>query len=206
MKFYTSIGPNPRVVHIFMAEKGIDLPRVEVDIMGGENRQSEHLARNPAGQMPTLELDDGRFLAEITAICEYLEELHPVPALVGQNAEERAMTRMWCRRVDLNICEPMTNAFRSAEGLSMFKDRVHTIPQAADDLKQIAQEKLAWVDGLMGNAEWLVGDRFTLADILLYAFLEFGGSVGQSLDPGLAGLKAWYERVAARPSIEASRG
>jgi len=188
-----------------MTEKGIDLPCVQVDIMGGENRQAEHLERNPAGQMPTLELDDGRFLAEITAICEYLEEIHPDPALIGENAEERAMTRMWCRRVDLNICEPMTNAFRSSEGLGLFKDRVHTIPQAADDLKQIAQEKLAWVDGLMGDAEWLVGDRFTLCDVLLYAFLEFGGSVGQPLDPGLERLTAWYGRVAARPSIEASR-
>lgn len=205
MKLYTSIGPNPRVVHIFMAEKGIELPTVQVDIMGGENRQTEHLARNPAGQMPTLELDDGSFLAEITAICEYLEEVYPAPPLIGETPEARAATRMWCRRVDLNICEPMTNAFRSSEGLGLFKDRVHTIPQAADDLKEIAQEKLAWVDDLMGDAEWLVGDRLTLSDIHLYAFLEFGGSVGQPLDPGLKNLTAWYERMSARPSIEASR-
>ena len=204
MKFYTSIGPNPRVVHIFMAEKGIDLPTVQVDLMGGENRQAEHLARNPAGQMPTLELDDGSFLAEITAICEYLDEVYPAPALIGETPEERAMTRMWCRRVDLNICEPMTNAFRSAEGLGLFKDRVHTIPQAADDLKQIAQEKLAWVDGLMEDSDWIVGNRFPLCDILLYAFLEFGGSVGQPLDPSLKKLTAWYNRMAERPSVEAS--
>jgi glutathione S-transferase len=117
MKFYNSIGPNPRVVKMFMAEKAIAIPRVEVDLRAGENRQPAHLARNPSGQMPTLELDDGRFLAEVTAICEYLEERHPASPLIGANAEERAMTRMWTRRVDLQIVEPMLNGFRAAEGL-----------------------------------------------------------------------------------------
>jgi glutathione S-transferase len=114
MKLYDSIGPNPRVVKMFMAEKGIDMPRMTVDLMAGENRQPAHVARNPGAQMPTLELDDGRYLAEITAICEYLEEKHPSPPLIGTNAEERAMTRMWTRRVDLYIVEPMLTGLQSA--------------------------------------------------------------------------------------------
>ena len=90
MKLYDSVGPNPRVVRMFMAEKGIDMPRQAVDLRKGENREAEHLKRNPHGQMPTLKLDDGSYLSEITAICEYLEEKHPNPPLIGTTPEERA--------------------------------------------------------------------------------------------------------------------
>ena len=204
MKFYNSIGPNPRVVKMFMAEKGIDIPRVDVNLMAGENRQEAHLARNPQGQTPTLELDNGVYLAEILPICEYLEEIHPSPPLIGTNAEERAVTRMWTRRIDLNICEPMANGFRFSQGLQLFQNRVHCIPQAADDLKAVAREKLAWLDGLIAGRQFVVGDRFTLADILLFVFIEFGALVGQPLDPANKNLAAWKDRVAARPSAAAS--
>src|SRR5277367_2101862 len=183
MKFYNSIGPNPRVVKMFMAEKGLDIPRVEVNLMAGENRQEAHLARNPAGQMPALELDDGAVLAEILPICEYLEEIHPAPSLIGSNAEERAMTRMWTRRVDLNICEPMANGFRFSQGLALFQPRMRCLPEAADGLKAVAQDKITWLDGLMAGKTFVAGDRLTLADILLFCFLDFGAGVGQPLNP-----------------------
>ncbi|HUZ14219.1 MAG TPA: glutathione S-transferase family protein [Caulobacteraceae bacterium] len=204
MKFYNSIGPNPRVVKMFMAEKGLDIPRVDVDLMTGENRQAAHLARNPAGQMPALELDDGMVLAEILPICEYLEEIHPSPPLIGADPEERGVARMWTRRIDLNICEPMANGFRFSQGLRLFESRVHCIPQAADDLKAVAREKLAWLDGLIEGRTFIVGDRFTLADVLLYCFVEFGAQVGQPLDAANRNLAAWRERVGARPSAAAS--
>lgn len=204
MKFYNSVGPNPRVVKMFMAEKGIDIPRVEVNLMANENRQEAHLARNPAGQMPTLELDDGRFLSEITVICEYLDEKYPNPPLIGTNAEERAITRMWVRRLDLNIIEPMTTGFRSSEGLRLFQTRIRTIPQAADDLKTLAQEKLTWLDGLIAGRDYIAGDKFTLADIHLFCFLEFGATVRQPLNPANKNIAAWFERVKARPSAAAS--
>ena len=200
MKLYTGMGPNPRVVTIAIAETGADVELVQVDLMAGENRQDAHLARNPAGQLPTLETDDGLCISEITAIAEYVDE-KAGGSLLGATAEERAETRMWARRVDLNILEPLANGFRNAEGLPLFKDRIHVIPQAADDFKQIAQEKLAWLDGLIEGREFICGDRFSLADILLFAFLEFGGQVGQPLDPKCERLQAWYERVAARPSV-----
>jgi len=202
MKLYTGMGPNPRVVTIAVAEIGADVELVQVDLISGENRQEEHLARNPAGQLPTLETDDGSFIAEITAIAEYLDEKQG-GTLIGSTAEERAETRMWARRIDLNILEPLTNGFRYAEGLGLFESRIHVIPQAADDFKQIAQEQLAKLDGLIEGREFICGDRFTLADILLFAFLEFGAGVGQPLDPKCSNLQAWYERVAARPSIAA---
>jgi glutathione S-transferase len=204
MKFYNSMGPNPRVVKMFIAEKGLDIPRVEVDLMGGENRKEPHLQRNPAGQLPVLELEDGQHIAEIIPICEYIEETHPNPPLVGTNAKERAETRMWTRRIDLNICEPMANGFRFSTGLRLFENRVHCIPQAADDLKAIAAERLTWLDGLVAGRDYIVGDRLTLADILLFGFLEFGAQVGQPLDPANKTLTAWRDRMAARPSAAAS--
>jgi len=203
MKFYNSIGPNPQVVKMFMAEKGIQMPFVEVDLMAGANRQQPYLSKNPAGQMPALELDDGVVLCEILPICEYLDEIHPSPPLIGSNPEERAITRMWTRRIDLNVCEPLTNGFRFAEGLRLFENRIRTIPEAASGLKETAKEKLAWLDGLVAGRQWIVGDRFTLADIHLFVFLEFGAQVGQGLDPANKNLAAWKDRVAARPSVKA---
>jgi glutathione S-transferase len=205
MKLYDSIGPNPRVVKMFMAEKGIDMPRMTVDLMAGENRQPAHVARNPGAQMPTLELDDGRYLAEITAICEYLEEKHPSPPLIGANAEERAMTRMWTRRVDLYIVEPMLTGFRAAEGYGLFKDRMRLLPQAAADLKLIAQEKITWLDGLIGGRDFIASDSCTLADILLFCALDFGATVGQPINRDNTNVAAWFDRMALRPSASASK-
>jgi glutathione S-transferase len=204
MKFYNSMGPNPRVVRMFMLEKGLKLEHVEVNLMAGENRQPAYGALNPSQTMPALEVDEGLILAEITAICEYLEELHPTPALIGSTPMQRAETRMWTRRIDLGIVEPMTSGFRYSQGLRMFESRVHCIPQAADDLKAIAQEKLAWLNGLIAGREWIVGDRFTLADILLFSFVEFGAQVGQPVNSDNTAIAAWRERVAARPSAAAS--
>lgn len=204
MKFYNSVGPNPRAVRMFMAEKGFDVPRVEVDLRGGENRRDPYLKVNPAGQCPALELDDGSVLAEITAICEYVDEVKKdTPSLIGDTAEERAKTRMWVRRIDLNIMEPGANGFRFAEGIKLFQNRVHCIPQAADDLKATAREKLVWLDGLMGSKPFVAGDKLTLADILLFTFLDFFGTVGQPLSPDCKNLTAWFGRMKARPSAAA---
>ena len=204
MKFYNSVGPNPRMVRMFMAEKGIDIPKVEVDLRGGENRREPYTKLNPAGQMPALELDDGTVLAEITAICEYLDEKKKdTPSLIGDTPEERAKTRMWARRIDLNIVEPAANGFRFSEGLKLFQNRIRCIPEAADGLKATARDKLAWLNGLMGTNPFVCGAKLTMADILLFAFVDFMKQVGQPLDPANANLAAWYERMKARPSAAA---
>ena len=202
MKLYSSIGPNPRVVSIFMAECGIELPLQDVDLMAGENRQPAYMKVNPTGTSPALELDDGTVIAEITAICEYLAEREGGSALIGETPEARAETRMWVRRIDLGICENMANGFRYSEGLPMFKDRVTTIPQAADTLKQIAQEKLTWLDGQLEGKTFICGSRFSLADILLFCFLEFSGQVGQTLNQENKRISAWYEQIKTRPSVK----
>jgi glutathione S-transferase len=203
MKLYDSIGPNPRIVRMFMAEKGIEMPKQKVDLRGGENRQPEHLKRNPHGQMPTLELDDGSFLSEITVICEYLEEKQPEPALIGATPEQRAECRMWTRRIDLNICEPLTNGYRFGEGLTFFQDRIPVAPEASPGLKQIAANRLKWLDAQIEGRTFICGQRFTLADILLYCFLDFGAKVGQPLAPANANIAAWFARIAERPSAKA---
>jgi glutathione S-transferase len=203
MMLYDSIGPNPRVVRMFMAERGIELSKTTIDLRGGENRQPAYLAKNPAGQMPCLELDDGSVLGEITAICEYLDEISPGTSLIGNTPRERAETRMWTRRIDLNIIEPMTNGYRFSQGLKLFQNRIRCIPQAADDLKLTAQEKLAWLDGLIQGREFVCGDRLTLADIMLFCFLDFGAQVGQTVKPELTAVTGLIERMKARPSAAA---
>ena len=203
MKLHNSIGPNPRVVRMFAAEKGIALTLSEVDILVGENRQQPFLSINPAGGTPVLMLESGEALAETTAICEYLEEKHPTPALIGATPEARARTRMWTRRVDLHIVQPMTQGFRSAEGLPMFKDRTHCLPQAADDLKATAREGLAWLETLMHERPFIAGDAPTLADIVLFSFVEFGALVEQGLDRAHTRLAAWHARMAKRESAAA---
>lgn len=205
MKYYNSIGPNPRVVTMFMAEKGIDIPQVEIDLRGGENRRAPYnVDVNPAGQTPALELDDGSVLTEITAICEYLEERFPETPLIGTTAEERANTRMWTRRVDIKICEPLTNGFRFAEGLPLFEPRMRCLPEAAAGLKAIAQDGIAWLDPLIAGRDFIAGDRLSLADLLLFAFLDFGVSVGQPIDPAFTHVVRWYERMKSRPSTIAN--
>jgi len=203
MKLFNSVGPNPKVVRMFMAELGMECERQEVDLMGGENRQEAFLKINPTGTCPALEMDDGSILSEVTAICEYLAEREGGSSLVGESSEDRAATRMWTRRIDLGIIESLTNGFRYSEGLPIFKDRMQTIPEAADGLKSIAQEKITWLDGQLAGRDFICGERFSLADIMLFCFLEFGAQVGQPLNEANANIMAWYERVAGRPSSAA---
>jgi glutathione S-transferase len=204
MKIYDSFGPNPRALRMFLLEKGLDLPNVTVDLLGAENRRAPYTDRNPGGQLPALELDDGRTIGETVAIFEYLEEKHPRPALIGTTAEERAETRMWQRRIELKITEHLYNGFRFAEGVELFKPRMRVLPEAASGLKATVRDNLAWLDPLLRSRAFIAGDRFTIADIILYVALEFGGSVGQPLDAALANVGAWYGRIGARPSAAES--
>jgi glutathione S-transferase len=203
MKLFNSIGPNPKVVRMYMAERGIKIDQQEIDLIGGENRQKDYVKINPGGGTPALELDNGSIIAEITCICEYLDELEGGSSLIGTTPEERAETRMWVRRIDLGILEPLTNGFRYAEGEPMFKDRMTLITHAASDLKALAQEKITWLDDLMNGKDFVCGDRFTLADIMLFVFLEFGMTVGQPLNKDNKNICALFEKIAARPSAKA---
>jgi glutathione S-transferase len=139
----------------------------------------------------------------VLPICEYLEEKSPSPAMIGTTPEERAECRMWARRVDLNICEHLANGFRFGEGLKFFEKRIPCAPEASPGLKMIAANRLQWLDGQIAGKDYICGKRFTMADILLYCWLDFGGTVGQPLDQANNNIVAWMARVAERPSTKA---
>ena len=205
MKLINSFGPNPRMVRMFMLEKNITLPFEDIDILAGDNRKSAYTQKNPTSQTPSLELDDGRLIAETVAICEYLEELHPTPALIGSTPVERAEARMALRRIELNACEYLYNAFRFGPGLELFKDRVRCLPDAAEGLQAKGHDGLQLADSLLKGKSYLCGDRLTLADLVLYCCVDFCGSAGLKVSPDLTNLHTWLERMNGRPSATASR-
>ena len=206
MKLYNSLGPNPHVVRMFAAEKGIVLPLQAVDVMNAEHRRPAYGERvNTMMQTPALETDDGAVICEVTAICEYLEELHPSPPLVGSTPAERAETRMWLRRIDLNILEGRSRAFRATGARAFYEGKILLLSvPAAEELKSLVADRILWLDGQMTGKPYLCGERYSLADILLYCFMTFGAPAGRNnLPPGADRLQAWYQRVAARPAATA---
>ena len=203
MKLINSVGPNPHVVRMFAAERGITLTLEDIDILKGKNREADYLKTNPSGQTPALVLDDGSVVTEITAICEYLDEKFPGGSLLGSTPEARAQTRRWTRWVDLNIVEPLASGFRYSEGLPMFQARMRCLPEAAAGLKAKAQDGLAFLDSQLATRTFVAGDTFSPADVLLFCFLAFGGAVGQPLNPEFKNVGRWYAAVGARPSAKA---
>jgi glutathione S-transferase len=204
MKLLNSFGPNPRMVRMFLLEKNITLPFENVDIIAGESRKSPYLEKNPVGQTPSLQLDDGRVIAETVVICEYLEEQHPTPALIGTNALERAEARMALRRMELNATEYLYNGFRFGAGLELFKDRVRCLPDAAEGLNAKGADGLKLADSLLKGQTFLCGNRLTIGDLVLYCCVDFCASAGFKVSPDLTNLHAWLERMNGRPSATAS--
>jgi glutathione S-transferase len=205
MKLYNSLGPNPHTVRMFAAEKGIALPLQAVDVMGAEHRRPPYDRLNPMMQTPALETDDGQVICEITAICEYLEELHPTPPLIGATPGERAETRMWCRRIDLNIIEGRSRAFRATAGRAFYLDKIKLLSEsAAEELKVLVEDRILWLDQQVGKGPYICGEGYTLADIMFFCFMHFGAPEGGSnLPAGASNLAAWYERIKVRPAAAA---
>uniref|UniRef100_UPI001B6652E8 glutathione S-transferase family protein n=1 Tax=Rhizorhabdus sp. TaxID=1968843 RepID=UPI001B6652E8 len=164
---------------------------------------------NPLGELPAIVLDDGTPLTEITAICEYLEEIQPEPPLIGSTPIERAETRMWVRRIDQKIAEPMGEGFSTDEGRLFFEADAQNglsitksvLPaEAAPVLKKKARDKILWLDTQMAGRTWVCGDRFTLADIWLYCYLQFGEHHGQPIPAEASWALDFFERMKARPT------
>ena len=203
IRLFDSFGMIPRMVRFFLAEKRLEIPRYEVDLLLGENRDPEFLKLNPSGQTPALELNDGTIVSEGVVICEYVEENFPDPPLIGTSAKERGVTRMWWRKVELNICQPMILGFYYGEGLETYRTRMRCIPEAADGMKEKARDGMRWMNGLL-RGEWVAGPSFTVADIHLFAFLDEMAEKGQPIPDDCDELKAWLQRVGARPAAEMS--
>ncbi len=202
MKVYDSkAAPNPRRVRVFVAEKGIDVPFEELDIVNAVNRQEDFRKKNPMGTIPVLELDDGTCISESAAICRYFEEMHPEPPLLGVDGKDRAVVAMWDRRMEFEILLPIENAFRQQH--AFFKGRIEQCPEYAEVSKRQAIQNLAWLDEALADRKFVAGDRYTIADITALCGVDFGKVSKITIQPDQKNLSRWYEEVSARPSAKA---
>jgi glutathione S-transferase len=194
-------APNPRRVRIFLAEKGLDLPEIQINLLNREHKSPEHRARNSLGQIPTLELDDGTTISETVAICRYFEEIQPEPALFGRTAVEKALVDMWVRRIEFVVMAPVGAYWRHAHPrtaalLTQFKD-------FGESNRETYAAALRWLDGELAGKAFVAGDAFTMADICALSSLDFAAWIGLPIDPANSNVLAWHDRVSARPSAGA---
>lgn len=205
MQLYTAPrAPNPRRVHIFMAEKGITtIEQVPIDLNAGEHRAIDYLAKSPLAKVPALQLDDGRVLTETRAICTYLEGLFPEPNLMGYDSTERAFIEMADRRVEWTILLGAANSIRhSHPGLATLEQP--QFPEYGQSQTTKLKANLQVFDEMLQSRDWMAGERFTIADITAFCALEFARGLlkFKPADLGYEALQAWRERVAARPSAQ----
>ena len=202
MKLYdSSTAPNPRRVRIFLAEKGIDIPTEQVDIGKRMNLEPDFLAKNPLGKVPVLELDDGTHLSETVAICRYLEGTHPTPPLMGVDPSDAAVVEMWQRRMEFEVANPIMQCFQNTH--DYFKGRITQVPDYGEVCRATALERLAWIDQVLDEREFVAGERYSIADITLLVGIDFGRVVRLRIPPEHKNLTRWHEAVSSRPSAQA---
>lgn len=194
-------APNPRRVRVFLAEKGISIPVVQVDIAQAENRGDAFRAKNPFGQVPVLELDDGTCISESVAICRYFEETQPEPPLFGVGAKERALVEMWNRRAELELTQQVFFCFQNTH--DFFKGRLPQVPEYGAVAKRRAEAALQLLDGVLARQRFLAGDRFSIADVTALVGVDFGRVVKIRPLPEQANLLRWHAEVSGRPSAKA---
>jgi len=202
MKIHESRNaPNPRRVRIFLAEKGIQVPFEEVDIVKKVNRDEEFRRKNAHGTVPVLELDDGTFISESVAICRYFEEIHPEPPLFGADAKQRALIEMWNRRMEFNLLQPIADTFRQQH--DFFKGRIRQLPAYAEVQRLNAEDGLAWLDQELSARRFIAGDEFSIADITAVVAIDFGRVSKIAIKPDQTNLARWHAEISARPSAKA---
>ena len=194
-------APNPRRVRIFLAEKGIDLPETLVNMRKREHKAPEFKAKNSMGQIPTLELDDGTTISETVAICRYFEETQPTPPLFGTTAVEKAQVDMWIRRVEFAVMTPVGMYWRHAHPytaalLTQYKD-------FGESNRETVMGGMKYLDRELADRPFLTGETYTMADICALTTVDFADWIGLKMPDDLPHLKAWHERVTARPSAGA---
>jgi glutathione S-transferase len=203
MKLYDlGRAPNPRRVRIFLAEKGIEVPKQEVDLGALEQFSEAFTALNPMQRVPVLVLDDGTVITESVAICLYFEKLKPEPNLFGEGPLESALVEMWNRRLELHFYGPVSQSFRHTSPAMAKRE----IPQVADwgvACKQKSEEFLQFFENEMGKREYVAGNRFTIADITALVTVDFMRVIKLSLTPEMKNLSRWHAAVSARPSAKA---
>ena len=205
MKLYTyASAPNPRRVHIYLAEKGIEVELQTVDILKRENRTPAFLANvNVMGGLPVLELDDGSHIAESIAICRYFEALHPEPSLFGSSPQEIGTTDMWLRRIELNFMVPVGMVWIHGSPLTRAVVK-NQIPEVAEQNRRVVESYFGFLDQQLASREFIAGDRYSIADITALCTLDFAANLNALAHaPELAHLSRWHAAVSARPSASA---
>ena len=209
MKFYDCrTAPSPRRVRVFLAEKGIDVETVQVDLGSGEQFGEAFRKINPDCVVPVLELDNGRCLSEVLAICSYLEDLHPEPPLFGKTAEERAVVLMWNAKVEQQGLLAMADAFRnSSKALTNNAlpgpDSYVQIPELAERGRARVAKFMLNLDRHLAGGEYIAGDFFSVADISAMVTIDFAAWIKIPVPGDARNLARWYAQVSKRPSASA---
>lgn len=202
MKIYQmAIAPNPRRVRIFLAEKGIDVPYVELDLKSGEQFSAEFKKKNPFALVPVLELDDGTCISESVAICRYFEEIQPEPPLFGRNPVEKARIEMWNRLVELNFLLPTGMCFQHTT--DYFKAFKKQVPEWGELCRERAAGFFEKLNEHLANQPYVAGENYSIADITALCTVDFSRVNQLRIQEHHIHLRSWYERVSQRPSAKA---
>lgn len=204
MLFYDAVNPapNPRRVRIYLSEKGLDVAATQVSIPKREHKSDDYLAINPLGQVPSLKLDNGDVITESVSICRYFEMLHPEPPMFGTGAQGQAEVDMWTRRVELRLMVPIGMVWLHTHP---FTARV--VPIQYTEFGESNRPRIATVmrefDRALADRDFLDGKDYSMADIVLQTTIDFAGFAGVDMPEDTPALRAWHERVSARPSAQA---
>jgi glutathione S-transferase len=198
----TRAAPNPRRVRIFLAEKGIEVPFEELDLMKGALKTPEFTRLNRLQRVPVLILDDGTAIAETMAICRYFDEVKPEPALFGTGPRERALVEMWARRMEFNLLWCVAQAFRHLHP-AMAHLEVPQVSEWGEANKPRVLEVLQFIDEELASRPYIAGNQFSVADITALVAVDFMRAARIQRPAGLTNIERWYQSVSARPSAKA---
>ncbi|MDD1779603.1 glutathione S-transferase [Enterovibrio sp. ZSDZ35] len=202
MKLYEKApAPSARRVSLFLAEKGIDIPRVDVDIRGGENTTGDYKAKSINGRIPMLELDDGTTISESMAICRYIDAAFPSDHnLFGTTPVEIAQIEMWNRIAELQGLFVSFQAFRNISGI--YSDRERCVEAWGEESKQRIIEFLPILEDRLSESAYLAGDGFSVADITAYVMCQFIKNMDIHIDHDYPALTAWVEKINQRDAFK----
>ncbi len=210
MKLYDAArAPNPRRVRMYLAEKQITVERVAVDLMADEQLGDAYLAVNPRGTVPALALDDGTVITESAAICRFFETLHPDPPLFGTGAVEAAQVEEWTRRIESDGYAAAVYAFRNAVPVFAGRAAAGKWPEIAQLPELVARGRIMWgafieaLDARLAEREWIVGARYTFADITALMTIDFARAGKLAVPEEAANVRRWHAAASARPSAGA---
>lgn len=202
MKLYETAGyPNPRRVQIFLAEKGVNIETVQINVPEGEHRQADYLAKNPYGAVPALEIGGGQVISECPAICRYVEETHPEPKLMGSTATEKAAIDMWQARMESTVIEPATTYFHHATaGLGELEP--YQNKEWGQYNREVYLAGLKKLDAQLANNAFVAGESYSIADITALCGVDFAGFVGIDIPDDCPNIRKWHQTVSSRPSAQ----